>query len=49
MTTAELSEGLMWGALVVFIGGGILLGLDPTTCGFALLVVMAGLYFWGRR
>lgn len=45
---ALLSEVLMWAALAVSIGGGFALGLDPRACGIVLLVVMAGLYFWGR-
>jgi len=48
MTVGELSEGLMWAAVVAVIGGGFLLGLDPRVCAPALLVVMAVLYFWGR-
>lgn len=39
----------MWVALVALIVGGFALGLDPMVCGIVLLVVMAGLYVWGRR
>lgn len=45
---ARLSEGLMWAAIAVVIGGGIALRLNPVACAIVLLVVVAGLYVWGR-
>jgi len=48
MTVGELSEGLMWAAIIAAIGGGFLLGLDPRACGMVLLAIVAGLYWWGR-
>lgn len=48
ITRGELSEALMWGAVLVGIAGGWALGLDPRACGPVLLVVMAALYVWGR-
>jgi len=48
MTRSELLEAFTWGVVVVTIGGGWALGLDPRACAPVLLVVVAALYFWGR-
>ena len=48
MTVGEVSEALMWAAIVAVIGAGFVMGLDPQACGIVLLAIVAGLYWWGR-
>ena len=48
MSAGEVSEALMWLAVIAVIGGGWAVGVNPIFAAVVLAVIVVGLYWWGR-